>query len=89
MVCAMDRDQRKKERKEFGTHESDVKPVTGQFKLLGHTLQLCETYIVSASLESRDRECTLTNVSYDIGSDTGQKTVGNVIDVPLSRKEKR
>ena len=85
----MDRDQHKKGRKESGTHESDVKPVTGQFKLLGHTLQLCETYIVSASLESYGRGCTLTNVSCGIGSDTGRKIVGSVIDVPRSRKEKR
>jgi hypothetical protein len=36
------------------THKSDVISVTGQFELLGQTLQPCETWNTSASLLSEN-----------------------------------
>ena len=51
------------------THESNVKPITGQFELFGQTLQPCETWTTSAPLLSNNQECVLTDISYDEGGE--------------------
>jgi hypothetical protein len=45
------------ESREGETHESNVKPVTGQFEFLGQTLQPCETWRASACLLSENWGC--------------------------------
>ena len=52
----------------FGTHKSDVVPVTGQFKFLGQTLQPCKTYRTrSTPLSPHNWDHPLTDIPYNSG----------------------
>jgi hypothetical protein len=58
------------ESREGETHESNVKPVTGQFELLGQTLQPCETWRSISVPACRKTGGVLTDVYYDIVCET-------------------